>query len=313
MSNRKWSLVIAFFMLVANVYAQRMSREEYLRKYQQLAISEMVRSGVPASIKMAQAMLESDNGNSNLAQRSNNHFGIKCKTGWTGGKVYHDDDEKNECFRKYRSVEDSYVDHTEFLRNNPRYAFLFQLPIGDYEEWARGLKKAGYATHHSYDKLLIKVIEDNQLWRLDQGITSDQLAQFEQRRVGGKVDGTVLINPYSSRKITLHNGLKSVVTREGDTFETLAQEFALKTWELYRFNDYPKGYQPKPNEIIYLQGKKKKASGASHYHVVTEGESMHYISQYYGIRLKPLYRRNDMRFGDPIQIGQVLSLQKPKK
>jgi flagellum-specific peptidoglycan hydrolase FlgJ len=130
------------------------AREEYIRKYQLLAIEEMGRSGIPASIKMAQAILESGNGNSELARKSNNHFGIKCKTGWKGQKVYYDDDEKGECFRKYKSVHDSYIDHTNFLMTSPRYAFLFKLPPDDYKSWAKGLKQAGYATARHYDQTL---------------------------------------------------------------------------------------------------------------------------------------------------------------
>jgi hypothetical protein len=301
------------FLLVAPAFSQRLSRAEYIRKYQLLAISEMNRSGIPASIKMAQACLESSDGNSTMARESNNHFGIKCKGGWNGATSYFDDDEKHECFRKYKTVEDSYIDHTNFLMGFPRYTPLFSLSSTDYTGWAKGLKKAGYATDPSYDKRVIEIIELFQLWQLDREITFEEMAQLDEQRMGASFNKSLLINPYSSRKITIHNGIKTALVREGDTFEILAQEFGLKEWELSKFNEFPDGYQPKPGEIIYLQGKKNKAQGMYRLHVVQEGESMYYISQLYGIRMHALYRKNRMYFGQPLQVGQVLNLQKAKK
>lgn len=292
------------------LHAQRMSRKDYIEKFQLLAISEMNRSGVPASIKMAQACLESADGNSSLATKGNNHFGIKCKSGWSGGRIHYDDDEKNECFRKYNSVEDSYVDHTNFLMNNQRYASLFNLKPTDYAGWARGLKKAGYATNPQYDKLLIDIIEEYQLWRLDHKMTVREMVQFEEMSQGSSFDKSLLINPYSARPVIPHNRMKAAVTRQGDTFEILAQEFGKKAWELRKFNDYPDGAEPKAGEIIYLQAKKKQARGLYNFHVVGDGESMHYIAQYYGIKLKSLYKMNGMEMGDSIRVGQVLKLKK---
>jgi hypothetical protein len=302
--------ILMLFLFFDTSYAQRLSREDYIQRYQLLAISEMNRSGIPASIKMAQACLESGNGNSELASKSNNHFGIKCKSNWTGGRTFHDDDEKNECFRKYNSVEDSYVDHTNFLMSSPRYASLFQLSPTDYVGWARGLKRAGYATNPQYDKMLIDIIELNQLWRLDHKMSANEMAQFEQRRLGSTFDQRMLMNPYSNRKISLHNGLKSAISRQGDTFEQLGQEFGKKPWELMRYNDYPAGYQPKPNEIIYLQPKRRQARGMYQYHVIDSGESMHYVAQLYGIKLHSLYKLNGITPGEPLQVGQVLRLQR---
>src|SRR5690554_3129854 len=168
-------LFVLFLFPNADVHAQ-ISRSEYIRTYQHLAIEEMGRSGIPASIKMAQAILESGDGNSELARKSNNHFGIKCKSGWSGKKVYYDDDERGECFRKYKSVQESFIDHTNFLMTSPRYAFLFKLPPNDYKRWAKGLKQAGYATARHYDNTLIKIIEDNKLFRLDSKQTFSPLA-----------------------------------------------------------------------------------------------------------------------------------------
>ncbi len=306
--------VLVCFLLISGVApGQKMTREEYIRKYQLLAISEMNRSGIPASIKMAQACLESGNGNSELSRRSNNHFGIKCKSDWNGGKTYHDDDEANECFRKYHSVEDSYVDHTNFLMRSPRYAFLFQLAPTDYVGWANGLRKAGYATNPQYAKMLIDIIELNQLWRLDHKMTATEMAQFEQKRLGNSISKKLMINPYGTRNVTIHNGLKSAIARQGDTWEVLGQEFGKKPWDLMRYNDYPQGYQPKANEIVYLQRKRGQARGLYQYHLVDSGESMHYIAQLYGIRVRALYRINNMEPGEPINIGQVIQLQRKVK
>ncbi|MCL1821782.1 MAG: glucosaminidase domain-containing protein [Prolixibacteraceae bacterium] len=307
---RKIACLLFLVMFAGMMQAQRMSRKDYIEKYQLLAISEMNRSGVPASIKMAQACLESADGNSGLAKKGNNHFGIKCGSQWSGGRTYYDDDAKNECFRKYKNVEDSYVDHTNFLINNQRYAPLFKLKATDYAGWARELKKCGYATNPQYDKLLIDIIEEHQLWRLDHKMTVREMVQFEEISQGSSFNKNLLINPYSARPIIPHNRMKAAVTRQGDTFEILAQEFGKKAWELRKFNDYPDGMEPKPDEIIYLQAKKKQARGLYNYHVVNNGESMHHISQYYGIKLKQLYKMNQINVGDPIHVGQVLQLKK---
>jgi flagellum-specific peptidoglycan hydrolase FlgJ len=158
--------VLLLVTLFANSQT-RLSRREYIDLYKDIAIREMHRSGIPASITMAQGCLESDNGNSSLSRKSNNHFGIKCKTGWDGPRVYHNDDALNECFRKYPTVEDSYDDHTNFLMTQPRYAFLFAHKHTDYKSWAYGLKKAGYATDPNYPERLIKIIEEENLHALD--------------------------------------------------------------------------------------------------------------------------------------------------
>lgn len=312
MTFRKPAGLILLLLTVMVAHSQRMTRQEYIRKYQLLAISEMNRSGIPASIKMAQACLESSDGNSEMSRKSNNHFGIKCKSNWTGARSYHDDDEKSECFRKYKNVEDSYVDHTNFLMSNPRYNTLFQLESTNFAGWARGLKKAGYATDPRYAEKVIEIIELNQLWRLDHKMTREEMAQVEKMRLGDNFNKGLIINLYSSREVILHNGLRSAITRKGDNFELLAQEFGIKEWELRKFNDYPEGYNPRAGEILYLQNKKPRAQGLFELHRVAEGESMHYISQYYGIRLRALYRINRLRYGDVVPVGTILNLQKKK-
>ncbi|MCG6190432.1 glucosaminidase domain-containing protein [Maribellus maritimus] len=306
-------LFILFLFTTQSAFSQQ-SRHDYIAKYQMLAIEEMNRSGIPASITMAQACLESGDGNSELARKSNNHFGIKCKSNWKGKKVYHDDDAKNECFRKYRTVEESFVDHTDFLMNNARYSFLFELDPTDYKSWARGLKKAGYATAGHYDKTLIKIIEDFKLFRLDYEISFEQIGAYRDNPITNQgISNTLTINPYRAHKVINMNNLDAVVAKEGDTYEIIAQEFDLRNWELYKFNDQPKGYVPLENEVIYIENKKRKASRKDKVHRVETGETMHYISQMYGIKLKPLRRRNDIKKGEQPQPGEVIQLRKKVK
>ncbi len=306
---------IALLSIILNLtsYGQQ-NRIDYIKKYQLLAIKEMNRSGIPASITMAQACLESGDGLSELARKSNNHFGIKCKSSWKGKRVYYDDDARNECFRKYKTVEESYDDHTKFLSNNPRYSFLFELEPTDYKGWARGLKKAGYATAGHYDKTLIKIIEDYKLYRLDYKMSMNEMAVYEQKRIGNDgISNSLTINPYRTHDIITINRLKAIVVKKGDTYQSIAQEVDKKAWELYRFNDLPKRYEPQPNEIVYIEKKHRRASKDNLTHKVEPGESMHYISQMYGIKLRPLYSRNDMKYGEHPKPGQILNLRKKKK
>lgn len=306
----KYFLYALIFTFSFSAAFAQMTRKEYIEKYQLLAIVEMNRSGIPASIKMAQACLESSNGNSELSKKSNNHFGIKCKSTWTGKTVKHDDDEKNECFRKYNTVEESYIDHTNFLMANPRYFSLFQLNHDDYVGWAHGLKKAGYATAGDYAQRLIKIIEENQLYRLDYRLSNEQLAASERNHVKTKeFIKELFINPYQAHQIVKRNNLKSVAAREGDTFEIIAQELGKKAWELYKFNDLPTGYRPQKNEVIYIEAKHRKASKSELIHRVEPGETMHYISQLYGIKLNPLYKRNRMKYGEQPRTEEVIYLR----
>ncbi len=287
------------------------AREDYIRKYQLLAIEEMGRSRIPASIKMAQAILESGNGNSELSRKSNNHFGIKCKTGWRGQKVYYDDDEKGECFRKYKSVHESYIDHSNFLMTSPRYAFLFKLPPDDYKNWAKGLKQAGYATARHYDQTLIRIIEDHKLYRLDYKQSFSPLAS-QKTQVNQGISEKVTINPYNQKQVIKVNNLEAVLASQGDTYEIIAQSLGMDAWEIYKFNDRPAGYYPQPNEVIYIEGKNRKSNRKNQYHTTGTGETMHYISQKYGLKLKPLHRRNRMKAGEQPSPGEVIYLRKKR-
>lgn len=308
----KYVLLLIFEVLVFTAFSQQ-TRTQYIEKYQMLAIEEMQRTGIPASIKMAQACLESANGNSNLCILSNNHFGIKCKSNWTGPSVKWDDDARNECFRKYNTVEESFIDHSNFLVNSPRYAALFQLASNDYVGWAYGLKAAGYATAPDYAQRVIKIIEDNKLYLLDSGINIDDLAIAQRARLSNENVSDFLKIDLEAHKVISANHLKAVVAREGDTYEIIAQGFRKKAWEIYNFNDRPEGYRPQKNEVVYIQKKHKKAQKGKDFHRVEAGETMHFISQVYGVRLNSLYKRNKMKPGEEPKTEEVIYLRKTRR
>lgn len=275
--------------------AQRRNKayEDYIKKYRSLAVHEMKRHHIPASITLAQGLLESGAGKSTLARKSNNHFGIKCGRSWRGKSVRYDDDRRNECFRAYRSVKDSYEDHSKFLVSGSRYDFLFRLKITDYKGWARGLKKAGYATDPRYADRLIGIIE---LYDLDRYDKKNGLKWMKENP-----------NPHQTY---LANDLVYVIARKGDTFKSLSKELEISRKKLRKYNELPKDYQFMGGEIIYLNKKHKRATEGYIIHVVKEGDSMYSISQKYGIRLKYLYKMNRMKSEDAIpKVGTILRLR----
>jgi LysM repeat protein len=304
-SRKPGMLILAVVLFSSLIQAQPYTKEDYINTYKELAIKEMRRSGIPASITLAQGMLESDNGNSRLATRANNHFGIKCH-GWTGRKIYHDDDARHECFRKYRSASESYDDHTEFLMHSPRYSFLFELDPSDYKGWARGLKKAGYATSPTYSTMLIRIIEENNLHQYDMAGTD------RTRRRAGKHSGKPEFTISAGHQIYERNRIDYIVVKNGDTFESLEKEMNLLPNELYKYNELPKQAGLYPGQVLYLQPKRNKAAVGNDFHVVQEGESMYSISQLYGIKLMKLYRKNNMEPGEEPEPGQTIWLRKNK-
>lgn len=272
------NLRFLFAILLSVLYsfaagAQNAQYVRYVQQYKDLAIEQMKKYNIPASITLAQALLESGAGQSTLARESNNHFGIKCHN-WAGKKVYHDDDASDDCFRVYKSVRDSYEDHSIFLSTSQRYRSLFNLKRTDYVGWAQGLKLAGYATNPSYADRLINIIE---AYNLD---------QYDVAR------GTYTVLSTGSHQPHLANGLVYVVTRKGDTVKLIADEFDISVSRLLRYNDLYKGYVPEAGDILYLHRKNWRAKKPYKTHVVREGESMYSISQTYGIRLSRLYRMN---------------------
>lgn len=281
------------------VYGQRRlpSYEKYIKQYSSLAIQHQKKYRIPSSITLAQGLLESGAGQSNLAQRSNNHFGIKCHSDWRGGRVYHDDDLQGECFRKYRQVEDSYDDHSRFLAERSRYATLFQLNIKDYKGWAKGLQKCGYATDRAYANKLIKVIEDYELYRFD----SAKLIKRSSEKNEPKI----------RLKYTIYrtNGLIYIYAKENDSFDQIAESLDFKVKDLKKYNEVPEDFPLQKGDIVYLEKKKKKADKPAYDHVVQIGESMHSISQRYGIQIKSIYKINKKHKDYIPEEGDVLKLR----
>lgn len=297
--------LFSFYLIVfgLSVFAQRnrISTSEYIEKYKDIAIVEMKRSGIPASITLAQGIIESASGNSTLAKEANNHFGIKCHK-WTGPAFYQDDDARNECFRKYNNPEESYRDHTDFLRQGKRYAFLFDYKSNDYKNWAYGLKKAGYATNPRYPQDLIKAIEENSLHQFDDGdYKKSERSIYKEEN---------FIVDIKRRKIFEKNRIKYIIAEKDDNIASLTKELDLALWQIAKYNELPTDYQPVEGELLYIQPKRNSAEYGYDFHVVKEGENMHSISQMYGIKLKKLYRKNRMEAGSEPEIGQKLWLRK---
>jgi LysM repeat protein len=291
-----------------------MSREDYIKTFSDLAMKEMARVGIPASITLAQGCLESNNGNSTLATRGNNHFGIKCHD-WTGKKIYHDDDARHECFRSYDSPYESYMDHSQFLTTRPRYAELFELKPHDYRGWARGLKNAGYATANNYATLLIKIIEDNELYRYDLMVLEGRMDTGVNAGEDGESDGAKNEHGHgynASREVMVNNKIEYIVVQAGDTPESIRKELDLYANELYRYNNLYKGEDLEPGQIIYLQPKRRKAERGHEIHVVKTGETMYDISQIYGVKLESLYRMNLMSEGAQPLEGTEIYLRRKK-
>lgn len=295
-------------IFIGNLKAQYYSKERYIEKYKKIAVEEMKRSGIPASITLAQGMLESENGNSSLALKSNNHFGIKCHNNWDGKKVYHDDDRNNECFRKYPSSEDSYRDHTDFLMNTSRYNKLFEYKSNDYKSWAKGLKKAGYATSRTYAQDLIRIIEENQLYRLDESDFSRPVIAKQIK----ESDNDNFVVDIKRRKVYERNRIKYIIVEDDDDLEKITKEMGLLSWELTRYNELEKDAKLEKGQILYIQPKRRNAEAGKDFHYVKEGETMYSISQFYGIKLAKLLRKNRMEQGQEPEVGQKIWLRKRK-
>lgn len=312
---RVLSLVIIFVFGCTTLTAQNTyTTKEYIDKYAEWAVDEMKRTGIPASITLGQAILESGSGNSRLTVEGNNHFGIKCHSDWKGEKFYEDDDAEQECFRKYKSAYESFKDHSEFLRQHNRYAFLFDLDPTDYKGWAKGLQKAGYATNPKYADILIGLIERHQLYIYDSETLSDTddtgiLAEGSLREQvqPGFTDNWV-INPYD-RDIHENNGREMIVARKGDNITALAQELDMKRWQLYKYNDMEKGDSIMAGQFVYLQPKRNKAEAGMEEHVVQQGETVWEISQKYGIKEKKLRKNNNLSDSEESTAGDTLYLR----
>lgn len=310
-------LMICIFALSAAVAGPDSGKSVqtiYIEKYADLAVEEMYRSGVPASITLAQGLLESGYGQSELAVKGNNHFGIKCHN-WNGSKIYFDDDRKGECFRKYDSPEESFRDHSDFLRYRDRYRFLFDLEPTDYKGWAHGLKKAGYATDPSYPQKLIRMIEDYELHQYDlrgEGVRHRPESPAVMEKVEPMNDRQRETFHFAlSRKMYSINGVPFVYSVEGETYASIAARYDLFPGEILRFNDLKKDTTLNPGTVVYLQKKKKQAAkGLDKYIVETSGESLADIAQRYALRLRSLRKMNGFPEGYVPKEGEVIILRK---
>lgn len=301
---KRFLIVGVVLLLNISVNAQirwNSTYQTYIDQYKDLAIAEMLKYNIPASITLAQGLLESGAGKSRLAREGNNHFGIKCHD-WLGSTTYHDDDSEQECFRKYRDVHESYEDHSKFLANQPRYKSLFKLKHTDYKGWAYGLKQCGYATSPTYAKQLINIIELYKLHKYDDAKNYDKFM----------VDrSTVKKHVNSLHPIHRYNKNYFIKAREGDTFKSIADEVGISYKKLAKYNERNKNDKLIPGEIIYLKKKQNKAEKIykNRLHHVKEGESMYSIAQYYGIRLSSLYKMNKLTPNYSIKIGDYLRVR----
>ena len=334
--KRKLILTFAVCVLAAaGLYAETEKTPQliYIERYSALAVEEMQRSGVPASITLAQGLLESRYGLSELAMYGNNHFGIKCHN-WAGRKLYHDDDRKSECFRSYESPEESFRDHSDFLRFRDRYKFLFNLDPTDYKGWAHGLKKAGYATDPAYPQKLIKLIEDYSLYRFDLEAQTDEIvaeaepvvekkltraerkAQRKQRlepQVPQKYvpsDGREVFRFPLSRQLYSLNGVPYVIAAEGETYSSIAKSYGLFLREILKYNDLDLEPVLDAGTVVYLQAKKKQAPAGMNMHVVEGSESIWELSQKYAVKVSHLCKMNSMLEDHVLREGEVVKLRK---
>jgi len=303
-----------------------LSVQDYVNSYKDIAVTEMKRTGIPASITLAQGIIESDCGHSTLAREANNHFGIKCHDDWTGPTIRHNDNKRNECFRKYSRVEESFYDHSDFLKSVSRYSFLFNFNSTDYKAWAHGLKKAGYATNPDYANMLIRTIEENNLWYFDRGYVAAILPPQTNDTIKGPLTshsadsikktfkspgGNMAVLAHTPR-IMENNRIQYIVVKDGDTREKLENEFQLLKWELPKYNELKNDFLLTPGQILYLQPKRDKAEPGKEYYNTMEGDTMYLISQRYGIKLKRLYEMNRMSDGTEPEAGKKIWLRSIK-
>ena len=317
MRSTKLILILACFILsVSNLKAQSLnvSYLSYINQYSDIAQKQQREYGIPASIILAQGLLESGAGRGTLAKKSNNHFGIKCAD-WKGDKVYHNDDAEGECFRKYDNVLDSYRDHSIFLKTRNRYAFLFELKSSDYEGWAFGLKKAGYATDPTYAYKLISIVENYELHKYDlgkkthlpkQNETTQSVALVENKTSNNSMGS---IDAYTKHQVMKVNGVLFITSIDGDTYATIADEFNLSEQKIRKYNDLASTEELTAGKRVFIAQKKKKAPKECKSHVIVQGETMLSISQDYAIRIIDLYKLNKMSFDQGAVVGTELKLR----
>ena len=307
----------------------------YILKYKEIAVKEMKLFHIPASITLAQGIIESNCGVSPLASQANNHFGVKCHNDWKGETYLFDDDDKQECFRKYASAEDSYRDHSLYLVNKQRYAALFSLDLTDYTGWAMGLKQAGYATNPDYPRLLIHMIEMNRLYLYDDTTlnqviadrTDREVKESERTEIREKSDkpreSRLFRESYRipdpsdykqvrisklGRKVYENNDIPFIFIKQGDTWYNIASEYGIDAFQVYRENDMKESDKLTIGQMIYLEPKKRKSTVKTH--LFREDETLYSVSQLYGIKLKMLYKYNNLKPGEEPVSGKIIQLSK---
>lgn len=312
------------------------SVNDYINLYRGIAVGEMKRTGIPASITLAQAIIESDCGRSRLAKEANNHFGIKCHNGWTGPSIKHTDNSRNECFRKYPRAEESFFDHSDFLRSTSRYSSLFNINSNDYKSWAQGLKKAGYATNPDYANMIIRTIEQNGLYVYDQDYKfpvnqPTNITQYNNPKViesnrepnlipsGGSAKKIIQssaysINPVMARipRISENNRVQFIIVKDGETKKKIEDEFNLLKWELSKYNELKNDFIPIPGQMLYIQPKRERAEPGNENYTTVNGDTMYKIAQQFGIKLKSMYEMNRMSDGSEPEAGSELWLRSIK-
>lgn len=326
---KKLVIILSLFLSLNSMAQSSVDIREYINNYKELAIQEMQRTGVPASIKLAQGIHETSAGKSYLVVKSKNHFGIKCKSAWTGDKVYHDDDERGECFRSYVSSADSYMDHSNFLKGSQRYSFLFQLDPTDYKSWAYGLKKAGYATNIKYSQIIIRLIEQYDLQQYSlialgkmqppaEIFTAERKKQNSSSSIPADVP-TVAVTEipreelYEAEKTSYPKGVfninntRVIFASAGSSLLGIAQQYDVSLSRLMDFNDIKGKDILEKGQLLYLQRKRKVC--VNEFHVVQRGETLYDIAQEEGIRLEALAGYNHLSHHMNPAPGEKLYLQ----
>jgi LysM repeat protein len=329
MQNRRLTILIVFLLSLLSQFSRAQPTDAilaYIARYKDLAIAEMRRTGIPAAITLAQGIHETEAGTSILVKKSNNHFGIKCKDNWTGQSVSHDDDARGECFRKYAAPEESYKDHSDFLKVRPNYASLFKLDPTDYEAWAYGLKKAGYATNPKYAQILIKLIRDYNLEdytlialgkmkdedglvkndRLTTEKNSDLVAIAKNNRVDEEKPAVSIGIDYPSGEFKI-NDTRVIYVKKGTSYLTIAQRYEIPLARLFEFNDLKQQEIAADDQLVFIQRKRK--TGDHEYHVVQAGENIYNIAQTEAIRLESLLEYNKLGANMQPAVGETLYLR----
>ena len=313
-------LGVLFLNAVVVCAQDLLTPEQYIATYKDIAIREMKRMGVPAAITLAQGILETESGNSDLVKKSNNHFGIKCKSNWTGASVSHDDDATGECFRLYKTADESYRDHSNFLRGSARYSFLFKLDVRDYKGWAYGLKKAGYATNPGYPQILIKNIEQFNLQQYTLQ-AADEVPKFdadkyrddaedklteEKIAVDEKVSDGASMLDVSDNIITV-NGSKCVLAGKGTSLLVVATKNNIPLSKMLGFNELSEDGMLIKNQYVFLE--KKSKTGDKDFYLAKAGESLYDIAQKNGIQLQYMLDYNKLWGNEDITAGTKIYLK----